>query len=337
MYRHEIAFPRELAQADRHFASGVNDAGEARGLAASGRHFGITLSDMRRGLLEELELHTHGLLEVFVDTGAFSEVAFTESGVVVRRPISDREWRTRLELAARIGRTFGRRALIVAPDRVGCQATTLERLARYAPHVAAIAATGARIIVPVQKGATKMSAFYAAACEALGLREAPVAGVPMKKDATSLEDLAELVASLPWFGARVHLLGLGPKSKHGRFAKAVAVIRRLRPNAEITSDSTQAVRGEVGRTNGRKGTARRLTVAQDRARARGLKGSAVKADALLAVGLEERDLELEAANAAGWYDVELFDSLEEAVAHHARCKRERADEPDEEPAIKEAA
>jgi hypothetical protein len=339
-YRYEIAFPAELVQASQHFASGVNDAGEARGLALSGRHLGITCSDIRRGLLEELEIYTHGLLEVFVDSGAFSEVDFPEDGPpVVARPISDAQWIERLGIAHRVARTYGRRALIVAPDRVGCQATTLERLARYAPHVAAIASTGARIIVPVQKGAMPMSAMFARACEILGLREAPIAGVPMKKDATTLADLRELVQSLPWFGARIHLLGLGPKSKHRRFEKAVALIRSINPNCSITSDSTQAVRGEVGRTNGRenvagerKGGPRRLTSAQDRARARGLKGSDVKANALIATGLEEAELELEAAISAGWFDVELFDTIEEARADLEERKARRAPKFDQEAA-----
>lgn len=56
-----VAYPRELAQAGEHFASGVNNPGEARGLALSGRHFGIALSDLRTGLIDELEMYTHGM------------------------------------------------------------------------------------------------------------------------------------------------------------------------------------------------------------------------------------------------------------------------------------
>lgn len=344
-YRFDVAYPRDLEQRHQHFSSGVNDAGEARGLALSGRHFGITLSDIRRGLVEELELYTHGLQELFVDSGAFSEVDFPEDGPpVVAREITHEEWETRLDLAERLAHTFRRRCLVVAPDRVGCQETTLQRLARYALRVSAIASTGARIIVPVQKGAMPMSAFYALACDVLGLREAPIAGVPMKKDATTLADLEELVSSMPWYGARIHLLGLGPKSKYRRFEKALAVIRRIRPNAIVTSDSTQAVRGEVGRKNGRAdvvgevpGGPRRLTSAQDRARARGLRGSDVKADALISVGLEDVDLEIEEALAAGWFDVELFDTIDEAREHFFARKAERAVEAAETTTAKEAA
>jgi len=321
-YRPAVAYPAELVQAGEHFASGVNDAGEARGLALSGRDFGISLADVRRGLVDELEIFGGGLQRLFVDSGAFSEVDFPENAPpVVARPIADATWRSRLELAERLAAAYRTRCYIVAPDRVGCQATTLERLARYALQVAACAAHRAQIIVPVQKGELPMSAFYAKACAVLGLREAPIAGVPMKKDATTLADLRELVESLPWYGARIHLLGLGPKSKYRRFQKAIALIKSIRPNAAITSDSTQAVRGEVGRTNGRADVAgevpggpRRLTSAQDAARALGLRGSAVKANALIATGFAELDAERAIAAAAGWFDVELEDDEEPAPA-----------------------
>jgi hypothetical protein len=323
--RLEVAFPTELLQAGEHFTSGVNAAGEVRGLASSARHIGITLAKVgRTGFLEEVELHSGGLLHLFVDSGAFSEVDFPPNAApVVARPIEHATWIERLELAERLAASYRTRCYVVAPDRVGCQATTLERLARYAAHVAAIASHRAQIIVPVQKGAMSMSAFYAKACAVLGLRTAPIAGVPMRKDATSLEELAELVGSLPWFGARIHLLGLGPKAKYRRFEKVVALIKSIRPNATITSDSTQAIRGQVGRTNGRKGTPRALTIAQDRAHAAGLRGQAKKAASLADLGFQAIDAELEAANAAGWFDVELFDTLEEANAHRIALKAER--------------
>jgi hypothetical protein len=316
-YRPEVAYPTHLAQAGQHFASGVNDPGELRGLALSGRHFGITASLASESLLAELDLYTHGMQQCFVDSGAFSEVAFPEDGPpVVVKEITDEQWVTRLAIAERIAKTFGRRARVVAPDRVGCQMTTLARMARYGAQVAAIAARGAQIIVPVQKGSMPMSAFYARACQILNLAVAPIAGIPMKKDATSLEQLAELVESLPWFGARIHLLGLGPSATRGkiRFRDVVALIKRIRPNATITSDSV-TIRRLVGRSNGKGGSPRALTLAQDQARAAGLTGSAVKQAGLVMQGFQEIDAERIEAEDAGWFDVELYDSVEEARAH----------------------
>lgn len=303
----EIAYPAELTQEGEHFASGVNHPGEARGLALSARHIGITAGEIRDGLLEELEIYggAGSLQRLFVDSRAFSEVEFGPDGPRVVAEITDADWHQRFELYQWAARTYGRRAYLVAPDRVGCQTTTLERLTRYAADVAACAALRAQIIVPVQKGAIAMSAFFAKACAILGLATPPIAGVPMKKDATSLEDLAELVDSLPWYGARIHLLGLGPESK--RFAAAVRCIKSRRPNCAITSDSV-TIRRLVGRTNGRGNGPRALTAAQDQARALGVTGAAeIKAAGLIIQGFDELDRERARARAAGWRDVELDD------------------------------
>lgn len=317
MPRTAVAYPIDLEQAGRHFASGVNHPGEVRGLALSGRHVGITFGEIRDGLLEELEIFTGSLLELFVDSGAFSEVAWndTTKRLEIKREITHEGWLERFELYAWAGKTFRARARVVAPDCVGDQERTLARLERYAANVAAVAATRAQIIVPVQKGALPMSAMFRRACAILNLREVPIAGVPMKKDATSLVDLAELVESLPWFGARIHLLGLGPESP--RFAEAIATIKRIRPNAAITSDSV-TIRRLVGRTNGPKKGPRAITRYQDAARARGIVDSkGVKAYAVAKQGEDEYQRELDRAHAAGWFDTELYDSLEEALAHRA--------------------
>lgn len=324
-YRPAVAFPVELAQESRHFASGVNAPGEVRGLALSGRNVGITASVIRCGLLEALERFAGGMQEAFVDSGAFGEVKFGPAGPRVVKPMTDAAWQKVFALYERVARAYGPRARVVAPDRVGCQTTTLERLTRYAANVAAVAALRAQIIVPVQKGELSMAEMFRKSCAILGLRNTPIAGIPMKKDATSLADLAGFVESLPWFGARIHLLGIGPAATRGavKFADVIALIKGIRPNAEITSDSA-SIRRLVGRTNGRGGTPRALTAAQDEARARGI-GDAqdVKAYGLQSQGLDERDRDLERANDAGWFDEELFDTVDEARAHHAACMAER--------------
>lgn len=316
--RTAVAYPVDLEQEGRHFASGVNHPGEVRGLAMSGRHVGITFGEIRTGLLTELALFAGGLFEVFVDSGAFSEVTFNKATMRLEivREITHGGWLERFELYQWAGETFGRRVRVVAPDCVGDQDRTLARLQRYASNVAAIAATRAQIIVPVQKGALPMSAMFARACAILNLAETPIAGIPMKKDATSLADLAELLESLPWYGARLHLLGIGPESR--KYAAAIRLIRRVRPNAIVTTDSV-TVRRLVGRTNGRNGGPRPITRYQDEARsAHGLAASKeIKAYAIAKQGADAYQHELDRAHAAGWFDSELYDSLEEATAHRA--------------------
>lgn len=309
-----VAYPTESQPT--HFASGVNHPGEVRGLALSGRSVGITASECYDGLAGALiaELANYaggGLLEVFVDSGAFGEMEFTAAGPRVKREITTADWAKRFEIFRWVACAFGHRALLVAPDRVGCQETTISRLRSYAAEVATWRSVGARVMVPVQKGAMPMSAFYRLACDTLGFDA--IAGVPMKKDATSLDDLRELVESMPWF-CTIHLLGLGPSSK--RYAPAVALIKSLRPAAVVTSDSV-TVRSMVGRTNGRGGGPRELTKRHDDAKALGIRDAfGGKSYALTLQGWAELARDRRAAIVGGWFDVELFDSAAEALADH---------------------
>lgn len=328
-YRYDIANPRE--QHHRHFASGVNHPGEVRGLFGSGRWVGITAGEARTGLFDELEASSHGSACLFVDSGAFSEVEFGPAGVAVVNPIDHAGWLERFELYTRCALLFRTRCYVVAPDRIGDQQHTLALLARYAPHVASVVALRAQVIVPVQKGATSMGDFFRQQQAILGLRAATfnelglweggvIAGIPMKKDATSRAELAAFVETLPVWGSRIHLLGFGPASKG--YDAVIELIKSRRPNCSITSDSV-TIRRLAGRTNGKGGGPRILTQEQDKARAMGMVGAEVKAYALCAQGAVERDAELDAAHAAGWFDVELFDTLEEAIAFHEASKKER--------------
>jgi len=299
------AYPFE--QNARHFASGVNAPGEVKGIRG---WIGIAASEIRAGLLEALEARAGGPLCVFVDSGAFSEVTFGPAGVTVTEEISHLDWMLRFGVYARVARAFRTRAYVVAPDRVGDQVVTLERLTRYARRCRDLVKDHrCQLIVPVQKGALSMGDFWRAAVDALDLplvdrvgdQVRPIAGVPMKKDATTLGELEAFARELP-AGWPIHLLGLGPESK--RYAPALEAIRRANPTAEITSDSN-TIRRLVGRTNGRGGGARALTQAQDVARAQGLEGSELKAQALGVVGEAQHWEQVKKAYAQGWSDPEL--------------------------------
>lgn len=300
----------------QHFASGVNHAGEVRGLFGSLRFVGITATNAPEDLLAELAMcapYRTALMfpqygfdchesrhNLFVDSGAFSEVAFGPYRVV--REITDARWFEILSLYQWVAERFRGFAYLVAPDRVGDQDVTLARLARYASAMRYFAQLGANIIVPVQKGALPMSAMFARAAEILDIdRERLIAGVPLKKDATSLEDLAELVDSLP-ARCRLHLLGLGPESP--RFRDVITVITSRRPDAVITSDSV-TVRRLVGRTNGPGGGPRTLTLYQDKAREEcGDGATGVKAIALAWQGRDEMTMETRTDIRTGYYVVD---------------------------------
>jgi hypothetical protein len=321
--RPAVAYPRELAQEDEHFGSGINDKGEVRGMLLSGRHLGITATTCTRpGMREELEIGRYGYTRLFVDSGAFGEMKIAKGAPTWPKPISDAAWQKRFKVYRWAAECYGSRAYLVAPDRVACQQTTIERLQRYALEVGSWAAMGANVIVCVQRGAMPAGEFFQLALDVLGLRqECVIAGVPMEKARWSIDELRAFCETLPWFGARIHLLGLGPKSKRdkgqklNRYWRAVEAIRSVRPNCKITSDSALSP-SISGRTNGPGGGPRIYTALQDEARGKGLATSSErKAYAITKQGHGLIDADRVRAEDAGWFDEELYDSAEEARAH----------------------
>lgn len=244
----------------RYFASGSNHPGEIVGFAKVGIDVGVAAPDLHSAGVAAIETAAvvYGA-RVFVDSGAFSEVGFGPTGPFVAEPITDAEWQKRLGLYVTLAEKIGDKLYAVAPDQVAFQAETLERMARYAPEMQRVAALGANVLVPCQKGALPLPAFWEAAKAALGIPEAQlVAAIPMKKDATSTADFAAFLAeSKP---ARVHLLGLGPKSD--RFEEVLAAAKAASPGTELFCDSV-LITSLVGRTNGRGGGPRPLTAMAD--------------------------------------------------------------------------
>jgi len=132
------------------------------------------------------------------------------SGPRVVKPITDAKWQEILDLYERLGNALGEQLWVVAPDQVGSQEVTLERLARYSNRLQTIADTGAIVMVVAQKGKLSQAKFFKAALKAAGLngRSNVVSALPCKKAATSAGELKTFVETLK--PEHVHCLGLGP-------------------------------------------------------------------------------------------------------------------------------
>jgi len=212
------------------FASGTNTAATIKGMASVRFDIGVAAPHISRvckvcrskkgGRKKVCEHSNESTLlalagtdvQVFVDSGAFSEVKFNEEklGFDVVKPITDAKWNKILDLYKRLGEGLAEQAWVVAPDQVGSQEVTLERLERYADRLAEIADTGAVVMIVAQKGALSQADFFRAALKASGLegRSNVVAAAPCKKAATSPAELADFVRDLA--PEHVHCLGLGP-------------------------------------------------------------------------------------------------------------------------------
>ena len=278
-----------------YFASGSNHPGEIHGFAELGKAVGASYAGAKlrkdgtwywsrlcsdRCLEALVEVAKKGT-PVFLDSGAFSEVAINtpwttkeatagkgKKGALRRpelphgeafvvAPITDEGWRERLETYLELAKSIGPLANLVAPDKVGFQAESFERLERYAPELKKIIKAGATLLVPLHGGgALTLADAHRKAGEILGTSKW-VPAIPYMKKATTPEELEAYLSEIR--PERIHLLGIGPRSK--KVGPVASAIHRGSPGTQLQMDSV-ALLGHTGR--GKK--PRRITAAQDVAR-----------------------------------------------------------------------
>lgn len=257
------------------FASGATALSDLRGLARAHQPLGITATEMSSRTVAEVSKLARWTtpwvpapgavpialqLPVFIDTGAFGEVDVSDTGqVTVVREIGDGAWRGILARQMACVRRLRGQAHVVAPDRVGDQRVTLERLTRYAKQLQTMRRLGAKILVPIQRRPMSLAEFDREVTRAIGFSDY-VRAIPSNKDAMPVDELEDFLRHTR--PASCHFLGLGP-SGH-RFDPIVALARRLVPGMAISCDSC-AIASQVGRTNGPGGGGRALTRWQDAA------------------------------------------------------------------------
>jgi len=236
-----------------YFASGASRVGDIRGFHQAGIDVGTAAPEVlskREGVVLDAERELISLAgtgrRVFVDSGAFSEIEFGENGPFVADAITDAEWDRRLGLYERLSEALSDQLYIVAPDKVAFQWETLDRLEAYAERIRRCRDNGANIIVAHQKGALSLTEFHANAVEFLGFDDF-ICAFPMAKDATSIDDIAEFCANVK--PERVHLLGIGPKSRGSKFSLTLLAIQYNSPETVVFCDSV-AIAGVAGRDNG---------------------------------------------------------------------------------------
>lgn len=280
MRDHDLVSSRPLV-----FASGSNRPGDLRGFASLGIPPGIAANECTPGCRKELErIARQSDLPIFVDSGAFSEVsadpakqvraglAPSPGVLLVVDHIDEKEWRKRLNLYHLLAKHFGSRLYAVAPDRVGDQVVTLERLERYRDEVGAIRKRGAKILLPMQGGAVSLPDFYRRASAILGFD--PVPAFPMKKAGTDPSLIVEFLRDVDV--PAIHLLGMGLTNP--RAQEILGLIHAVSPKLKISMDSNLIAsvvgRGEAspqlplfGDTPAAR--ARPLTAAQTEIKARG--------------------------------------------------------------------
>jgi hypothetical protein len=242
------------------FASGSSPVPDILGFSDIDHPVGVTVHQLAENSINTLLSLAGSGLPIFVDSGAFSEVKIEGSVVRVVKPITDFEWRRRLGVYRQLAARLGDQLHVVAPDMVGFQEQTLNRLSYYLTELRQISELGALILVPLQKGELSQLEMYQVVLEMMdGINWIPA--LPCKKAATSEEEILHFCTQLR--PERVHLLGLGPSSR-----AADAVLDTICAISKVQMDSC-LLRSSAGWTNGRNKGPRPLTIAKAIATAAG--------------------------------------------------------------------
>ena len=274
---HPPAAPELPVEPVAFFASGSNHAGEIRALGDMGHDVGVAVKKLNVEACRELRALAGTDVQVFVDSGAFSEVVFEADGPRVVRPMPTDEWREIVAIYKVLGEDLGDQLHVVAPDRVGCQVTTMSRLSMFVDELRELHAMGVRVLLPVQRGDLTQAEFYRRACKLLGFN--PVPALPCRKAATSVFEAYDFCREVK--PPTVHLMGIGTRSTDaGAFLEAC---RNGRADVLVQLDAV-IIRQMVGRTNGPKKGPRRLTVATDLCLALGGTAARKYAALVLAMG-----------------------------------------------------
>jgi hypothetical protein len=237
-----------------YFASGSNHAGEIRAFADLGHDVGVAARRVGPQAIQELLALAGTDIQVFVDSGAFSERCRKTFALIA--PMTAKVWERVLGTYEQLAPTLGDQLHVVAPDRVGCQDHTLTLLARYADRLRALHAQGVHVLLPVQRGAMTQAAFYREACAILGFDAVPA--LPCKKAATSIDEARAFAAEVQ--PRRVHLLGMGMRNSNA--PAFLRVLSSVVPGIRVQLDAV-VISSLSGRTNGPGGTPRAITKAYD--------------------------------------------------------------------------
>lgn len=206
------------------FRSGMSRSTDFWAAAAAGVPIGVVATELNGGLRRigiPRFLAEGGFL--FIDSGAFGELA-TGEAPDFDKVLSVYEW-----IADDAGYRFdGAQLYVVAPDKVGDQAASLERLAAYAGRVRALIEQGCKVIVPLQRGALSAVEMLDRMAAILGTREF-VAGIPSNKEALSIAECASLQHHT------YHVLGR-VQMNQDQLDRLAALMQR-NPHAEITADA----------------------------------------------------------------------------------------------------
>ena len=242
---------------------------------------------------------------IFVDSGAFKEV---NADLSIKKAMTDEDWNRIFDVYEVLAQAFGDRLTVMAPDRVGDQEVTMQRLEKYKDRLKKVASYGCKIMGAIQKNPTipnslfhfheRMDAFF----RSIGI-EHWVRGLPLNKSPVKIDDVEYMIQNAKPF-RYIHLLG---KSPYARDWDAWEGMLSKYPNLDITCDAT-IFRRMVGE-------GKALTEIEKEIRPL-FKGDFKKVEEGIYEKMRKEFDQGEYADFWGWYGAEWFshDEVKEALA-----------------------
>jgi len=210
---------------DLAFRSGMSRSPDLHGAIEAGVPVGVVAGELmvlQKGITLPRYLASGGA--VFVDSGAFSEL---KTQIEPDFPAVLATYKRIAESTLDFGITPAS-LYVVAPDKVGDQWASIERLCKYENEVRELIAMGVKVIVPIQTGPLAAADLIDTIAVILETRDFTV-GIPSNAAAMSVAECATLKHH------SFHILGRVQKDPE-QIARILA-LRAQQPDAQITADA----------------------------------------------------------------------------------------------------
>jgi len=220
------------------FVSGLRSKAEMLGFAHHNQSMCVTASISEESIkhLINLARDPNYTGNIFVDSGAFNEV---NDDLSIKKAMTHKDWIKIFNVYDRLGKVWKDRIILMAPDRVGDQEVTMERLERYSKELQNLAKYGCKIMGAIQKNPTipnslfhfhtRMNNFF----KSIGIKDW-VRGLPLNKSPVRLDDVIYMIENSEPF-KYMHFLGKSPYAKDWEdWEKGLAKYTHL----DITCDAT---------------------------------------------------------------------------------------------------
>lgn len=210
------------------FRSGASAFFDAEGLVRIKSDIGVAATEVPPRTITLLRSYAKEGGKVFVDSGAFGLHTANEKAGGHKALDFSKVFEVYDAFLAELPRSAAQNIALVMPDVIGKQLETLDLLRQHRERVVDYIASGANVIVPIQRGPLRQEDNLERVVEILGTRDFRI-GIPTKVKSISNEEIARLRHP------RFHILGRASMTPILR-QRAYTLIEG-NPDADVSCDA----------------------------------------------------------------------------------------------------